>query len=38
MMMKVNGHSKVFEGGVNGCCMVEFCFVIHCGHLGEANY
>ena len=38
MIMNVNGHLKGFEGGVDECCRVEFCFVLHCGHLGKAEY
>lgn len=38
MIIKVNGHLEGFEGGVNGCSRVEFCFMIHCGHLGETEH
>ena len=36
MMMKVNGDLEGFKSGVHGCCVVEFCFVCHCGRLLKA--
>lgn len=36
--MKVNRHLEGFEGGVDEFQRVEFCYNLHCCHLGEAEY
>lgn len=38
MTMKMNGDLKVFESVEYGCLGVDFCFVLHCGHLRKAEY